>query len=130
MIGGERERCAAEFHRIDAQQQVMHDRVADQRRLEDVLMRNARLARHIRRQSAQRLAHRLRSSAPPRPGFIIEYETRLIRSSPKRICGFMTPAEATTSPLLKIAQVRGDRGGTDVDRKSVDQFVQARARRR
>ena len=35
------------------------------------------------------------------PGFIIEYETRLIRSSPKRICGFMRPAEATTSPLTR-----------------------------
>ncbi len=35
------------------------------------------------------------------PGFIIEYDTRLIRSSPKRICGFMRPAEATTSPLTR-----------------------------
>ena len=35
------------------------------------------------------------------PGFIMEYETRLIKSSPKRICGFMTPADAATSPLVK-----------------------------
>ncbi len=39
VIDGERERRAAEFHRIDAEQQVMHDRIADQRRLEDVLVR-------------------------------------------------------------------------------------------
>ena len=38
-------------------------------------------------------------SAPP--GFIIAYETRLMRSSPKRICGFMRPAEATSSPLSR-----------------------------
>ena len=33
------------------------------------------------------------------PGFIITHDTRLIRSSPKRICGFIAPAAATTSPL-------------------------------
>ena len=32
------------------------------------------------------------------PGCIITYETRLMRSSPNRICGFIAPAEATTSP--------------------------------
>ena len=32
------------------------------------------------------------------PGFIITYETRLMRSSPKRIWGFIAPAVATTSP--------------------------------
>ena len=35
------------------------------------------------------------------PGFIIAYDTRLIRSSPKRICGFMSPAAATMSPLVR-----------------------------
>ncbi|CAB4813131.1 unannotated protein [freshwater metagenome] len=30
------------------------------------------------------------SSASP-PGFIITYDTRLMRSSPKRICGFIKP---------------------------------------
>ena len=34
------------------------------------------------------------------PGFIMMYDTRLIRSSPKRICGFIRPALATTSPLV------------------------------
>ena len=38
-IGRERKGRAAELHRIDAQQQVMHDRVADQRHLENVLRR-------------------------------------------------------------------------------------------
>ena len=35
------------------------------------------------------------------PGFIITYDTRLMRSSPKRICGFMRPALASTSPLVR-----------------------------
>ena len=37
-------------------------------------------------------------SCDPPSGFIITYETRLIRSSPKRICGFIAPAVASTSP--------------------------------
>ena len=40
------------------------------------------------------------SSLSP-PGFIITYETRLMRSSPKRICGFIAPAEASTSPVRR-----------------------------
>jgi hypothetical protein len=45
MIGGERERRAAELHRVDAEQQVMHDRVADDRRFENVLVRRCRRSR-------------------------------------------------------------------------------------
>ncbi|MEJ7719541.1 MAG: hypothetical protein WKF58_03465 [Ilumatobacteraceae bacterium] len=40
------------------------------------------------------------SAASP-PGFIITYETRLIRSSPNRICGFILPLVATTSPDVR-----------------------------
>ena len=50
----------------------------------------------IRSFSAVRM-HAVSSLSPP--GFIITYETRLIRSSPNRICGFITPAVATTSPV-------------------------------
>ena len=35
------------------------------------------------------------------PGWSITYETRLMRSSPKRICGFIAPAEASTSPVAR-----------------------------
>ena len=48
--------------------------------------------------SASRTA-RVICEAPP--GFIIAYDTRLMRSSPKRICGFMRPADATTSPVTR-----------------------------
>ena len=41
--------------------------------------------------------HAVSSLSPP--GFIITYDTRLIRSSPNRICGFMIPAVANTSPV-------------------------------
>ena len=42
------------------------------------------------------------SAAPP--SWSMAYETRLMRSSPKRICGFMTPAEASTSPRSRSAR--------------------------
>ncbi len=35
------------------------------------------------------------------PSLSITYETRLMRSSPKRICGFISPAEASTSPVSR-----------------------------
>ena len=35
------------------------------------------------------------------PLFIITYDTRLIKSSPKRICGFITPLLLITSPVVR-----------------------------
>ena len=49
-----------------------------------------------------------------------------MRSSPKRICGFIAPVEATTSPRFEIAQMRGDRGRAHIHRKSVDPVVESR----
>ncbi len=71
MVDGEGKRRAAEFRRVDAEHQVMHDRVADQRQLEDVL------GLDLRRRFASSTASALNASriasviccAPP--GFII-----------------------------------------------------------
>ena len=43
------------------------------------------------------------SSASP-PGFIITYDTLLMRSSPKRICGFIRPDAAATSPVASSSR--------------------------
>ena len=51
--------------------------------------------------SADRTA-RVISAAPS--GWSIAYETRLMRSSPKRICGFITPFEARTEPSARSAR--------------------------
>ena len=56
-IGRERERRAAQLERADAEQQVMHDRIADERRFEDVLARDARLPRDLRGEIVDRAAH-------------------------------------------------------------------------
>ncbi len=42
--------------------------------------------------------------SPAPSGCIIAYDTRLIRSSPKRICGFITPFEARTEPSARSAR--------------------------
>ena len=42
--------------------------------------------------------------SPAPSGCIIAYETRLIRSSPNRICGFITPVLARTAPSARLAR--------------------------
>ena len=42
--------------------------------------------------------------SPAPSGCIIAYETRLIRSSPNRICGFITPLLARTAPSARLAR--------------------------
>jgi hypothetical protein len=101
-VGGQRKRRAAEFDRVDAQQQVVHDGIADEGGLQDVGGGDAHLP-NATSVASSLIAPRTASviSFSP-PGFIIRYETRLIRSSPKRICGFMMPAAATTSPVARL----------------------------
>ena len=91
---------------VDAQQEVVHDRVADDRQLEDVV---ARLRPPRTASLGDEVAIAARTTAvisPRRRGAAWRSETRLMRSSPKRICGFITPAEASTSPS---ARSRGGR---------------------
>jgi len=54
------------------------------------------------RESSADLTAQVISSAPR--SFIMAYETRLIRSSPKRIWGFIAPADASTSPLVRSSR--------------------------
>ena len=64
--------------------------------------------------------------SPAPSGCIIAYETRLIRSSPKRICGFITPLTGEDRAVGQVDQVAGDRRGSDVDRDAVAPLVEAR----
>ena len=125
-VGRERERRAAQLHRVDAEQQVVHDRIADEASPRGCP--RARCPPAVATSAARSLiAPRTASviSFSP-PGFIITYDTRLIRSSPKRICGFIAPAAATTSPLDEVAQMRGDRRRAHVDRDAVDPLAEPR----
>ena len=48
-----------------------------------------------------------------------------MRSSPKRICGFIAPAEASTSPVDEVAQMAGNGRRADVEGDPVRTIVQA-----
>ncbi len=108
----------------------MHDRVADERHLEDVVAVDPRVRGELGRQLREAAANGARQLLLRAPGFIITYDTRLIRSSPKRICGFIAPAEASTSPVREVAEVAGDGGRADVERDAVARRRGTRARRR
>ena len=123
VIGGERERRAAELHRIDAEQQVMHDRVADERRLEDVLVRHAGRARHIRREPAERLAHR---GGHQRGAARIHHRIghaahQILAEADLRI---HVARGGDDLAARQIAQMRGDGGRADIDRETEDRLVQ------
>ena len=65
-------------------------------------------------------------SSRSEPGLSITYETRLMRSSPNLICGFISPAEASTSPVEEVAEMPGDRRRADVERDPEGAVVQPR----
>ena len=122
--------AVAERRRVDAEDEVVHDRVADDHEVED--RRRARSPASHRRaaRSARRAPSRTAAVISPAPsGFIITYETRLIRSSPKRICGFITPARREHLAVGEVAQVAGDRRRADVDRDAVRACRRSPARR-
>ena len=56
-VGGQREGRAAQFHGIHAEQQMMHDGIADYTDIENILPGNAGLARDVRGECLQRLTH-------------------------------------------------------------------------
>ena len=98
----------------------MHDRVADDHDLDDGVTGAVRRGAPARRRARRApRARPLVSSVSP-PGFIITYDTRLIRSSPKRICGFIRPGRGQHLASGQVAQVAGDGGRSDVDRDADD----------
>ena len=64
-------------------------------------VRSMPASRHSSAVSFARQPRTARVSSFSEPALSMTYETRLIRSSPKRICGFISPADATTSPVRR-----------------------------
>ena len=56
-VGGERKGGAAQLGRVNAEQQVVHDGIANEGGFQNVLRRDAGLRRHVRCQGVQGLAH-------------------------------------------------------------------------
>ena len=124
LVDRERERRAAELDRIDAEHEVMHDRVADERKLEDVGRLDPGLAREFggerRERIADRLGHLHRAARiHHRVG---DAAHQVLAEADLRVHHARGGGEFAA---LEVAQVRGDRGGTDVHRHAESLVVKA-----
>ncbi len=104
----------------------MHDRVADDRELEDVRDGDAGPRGQSGDQARDRVAHGPGHRRARHPRASSRSETRLMRSSPNRICGFITPSDASTSPSARFARWPAIVVEPDVDRDAERAIVEAR----
>ena len=123
-VRGERERRAAERRRVDAEQEVMHDRVADQRELEDLDALDPGPHRERGDQPVECLAdrdghlagalgmhHRVRDAAHQ---VLAEADLRVHHA-----------VAGEDRAVGQVGEVAGDRRRADVDRDAVGRFVEA-----
>ena len=125
---GQREGGAAQLGRIDAEQQVVHDRIADEGRVEDVAARDAGVCRRLADQRVHRAAHglgQLRLAArvhhhvgDPAHQVLAEADLRVHASGGG---GDLAARER--------GQVAGDGGGADIEGRAVGPVVEARPER-
>ena len=71
-----------------------------------------------------------RVSSFTEPGLSMTYETRLIRSSPNRIWGFISPGRGDDFAGAEVAEVPCHRGRADVERDPIRDVVEPRPHRR
>ena len=128
-VGGQRERRRAERSGIDAEQEVVHDRVADGDQVEHVgpLDGGLRVSSPTSSSTAgphglgQLLGGRRGSSSRTRPG----------SSDPHRSgSGGSSPPRSPPPRRRQVAQVPGDRGRADIDGHAVGACRRSPARRR
>jgi hypothetical protein len=127
-IGGEREGCAAELHRIDAEHQVMHDRVADDRHLQEVAHGHLGLAGHVGGEGVEGAAHRLGHllRAPRMHHRVGDAAHQILAEADLRVHEAAGGDDLTG---FQVTQVPGDGGGADIDREPVMPADLARRRR-
>ena len=123
-VDRQRERRPAELGRIEAENEVMHDRVADDRHFEDLAARNAGLARGLADQPVHRLAHRPRQLpvAARVHHHVGDAAHEVFAESDLRV---HRPDGGDDLAAHKIGQVGGDRGRADVDRDAVGALGEA-----
>ena len=119
------ERRATERRRVDAKEQVMHDRVADEDQLQDLGALDAGLVGEAGQQAVERLAdrlghllgalgmhHRVRDAAHQ---VLAEPDLRVHDAGARE-----------DGAVGQVREVAGDRGGADVDGDAVDGLVEPR----
>ena len=123
-VDRERERRLAQLHRIQAEQEVVHDRIADHRDVEDLLRRRAALLRRLAEQVPHRGAHR--GGHLPLPTGIHHHVRdpahEVLAESDLRV---HRAGRRDHLARREVADMCRDRGRADVDRRAVHPVLQA-----
>ncbi len=123
-IGGERERRGPERDRVNAQQEVVHDRVAHDRQLEDLIAPDPGLCGEPGQQAVERFAHRRSHLGRPLGMHhgVRDAAHQVLAEPDLRI---HRPVRCEDSTVGKVRQMPGDCCRTDIDRNAVCLLVQA-----
>ena len=124
-VRGQRERRPAERGRVDAEQEVVHDRVADDRELEDLDALDAGTHRERGDQPVERLAHRgghLAGSLGMHHR-VRDAAHEVLAEADLRVHDAVAGEDGAVGQVGKMA---GDRRRPDVDRDPVCRLVEAR----
>jgi hypothetical protein len=125
LVHGERERRAAERCRVDPEQEVVHDRVPDERDLEDVVAFDLGCVRELRGELREAAANDFRELLL---GAGVEHDVRdaahEVLAEPDLRVHLSCGCEHLTRP--EVAQVSGDRRRPDVEGDPVGVVVEAR----
>ncbi len=129
LVDGERERGAAELGRVEAEQQVVHDRVADERDLEDVVARDAGVGGELGGELREAAANRARQLLL---GARVHHHVgdaahQVLAEADLRV---HLSGRGEHVARVEIAQVPGDGRRADVERDPVRRLVEAGPDRR
>jgi hypothetical protein len=125
LVGGERERRAAELGRVDAEQEVVHDRVADEGQLEDLAGVDPGAGGDLVDQHADCLAHRAGQLdlAARVHHHVADPAHQILAVADLRV---HQPGRRQHLAARQIAKMRGDRRRADVDREAIGAVVEVR----
>ena len=124
-IGGEGKRCAAKFNRINAEDEMMHDRVADNGHLDDIGEIDPGFCGSLLRQIVESLADNTRQHFLT-AGIhhdIGDAAHEVFAETDLRI---HLAHRSDDFAAGQVRQMGGDGGGADINRKAVDDILEAR----
>ena len=124
LVDRERERRAAELGRVEAEQEVVHDRVADERDLEDVVARDAGVVRELGRELREAAADRARQLLL-RAGMhhhVGDAAHQVLAEADLRV---HLTGRGEHLARVQVAEVAGDRRRADVEGDAVGGVVEA-----
>ena len=124
-VDGQREGRPAEFGRVEAKHQVMHDRIADQGDLQDLATRHTGLARGFANQRVHRLAHNARQLlvAARVHHHVGDAAHEILAEADLRV---HRPDRRDDLAAHEIGEVSGYGGRADIDRDAVGALGEAR----